>query len=412
MGYATLLNQNSPAAPGDFLSFRIAGFLVNQLIQDAEVTIRCRTDGPVLTLGQKGYPRFAMVIDRPGTLWEIIRNPDPGLGETYMDGRWRLEEGDIGAFITMFAWGREKLYQGPAGIAARAIYSLTEPPDYNHDPRNSKKLVQHHYDIGNDLYALFLDRDMNYSCAFFETPEMSLEDAQRNKIRTAIQRLDIHTGMRVLDIGCGWGNACRVIAAETQAGEVNGITLAENQLGVAKHKATFLQNKPQYFLEDYREHAEKYAGMYDRILSIGMFEHVGHENNDAYFAAVNKLLAPGGRALIHSIVRSGKPGASNVGSPWLDKYIFPGGCIPEVQAMVDHGVAQGLELAHEPYIHPSFHYAETLRCWRKNFLANQHLLRGKYDARFQRMWIFYLAMCEAMFEGCGFRVAQVVFRRP
>ncbi len=407
------LKQETASAPpvGEAMRFRLAGVLLRQMVNDARVQIVCEGGGPSLALGKPGAQSFTMTIDRPATLWALMRDPDPGLGEAYMGGRWSLVEGDIGAFITMLARGRQKLFEGPAGGFFTALIGR-HPPDYDHGIENSYRQVQHHYDIGNDLYALFLDEGMNYSCAFFETPEQSLRDAQLNKIRIAIRRLDVQPGMKVLDIGCGWGETTRILAGEAGA-RAAGVTLAENQLRLAKLRAENMDNPPDYFLQDYREHAAQHQDFYDRIVSIGMFEHVGDKNHDVYFRAVQEQLKPGGRALIHSIVRSGRPSTASLSSPWLDKYIFPGGCIPEVGDIVKGGEKQGLELAHEPYIQPSFHYAETLRRWRANFAANAGRLNpAHYDARFTRMWIYYLAMCEAMFDGCGYRVAQTVFKKP
>ncbi|GJL85820.1 MAG: cyclopropane-fatty-acyl-phospholipid synthase [Micavibrio sp.] len=393
------------------MRFRLAGLLLGQLVNEARLVVRCKNDGPVLTFGKVGQQPFTMFIDQPATLWEILRDPDPGLGDTYMDGRWEMAEGDIGAFVSMLARGRQKLFEGPTGKIFTMLLN-SRPDDYDHSPEASYGQVQHHYDIGNGLYKLFLDEGMNYSCAFFETSQQSLRDAQLNKIETTIKRLDIKPGMKVLDIGCGWGETSRVIAREADA-DVSGVTLAKNQLAIAKDQAKYMKNLPQYFLQDYREHATEHESFYDRIVSIGMFEHVGDKNYGEYFKAVFDQLKPGGKALIHSIVRSGKPSTAELSSPWLDKYIFPGGCLCEVEDMVREGEQQGLKLAYEPYIQESFHYAETLRRWRENFVGNLDKLDSKkYDERFIRMWIFYFAMCEAMFDGCGYRVAQVVFEKP
>lgn len=412
MAYATLFKETAPAPKAAPWGFRLAGFLFNPLVTGAELEIRAQSDGSRLRLGQAGAQSFVMVIDKPELLGEIVRTPDPGLGEAYMEGRWHLQEGDMGAFISMLGRGREKIMNGPLRPLIQGLYRFYDPPDYAHDVHDCARQVRHHYDLGNDLYEMFLDPSMNYSCAFFDDPHQSLEKAQFNKVRTAIKRLDIRADQQVLDIGCGWGNVCRVIAGETPARAVTGITLAENQLYEAERRSRFMSRRPDFLLEDYREHAARRPCYYDRIVSIGMFEHVGHENNGAYFDAVRTLLKPGGKALIHSIVRSGRATASNVGSPWLDRYIFPGGCIPDLHDMIRHAQNAGLELAHAPYIHESFNYAETLRRWRANFMEGRHRLDpARYDARFQRMWIYYLAMCEAIFDGCGYRVAQVLLRK-
>jgi cyclopropane-fatty-acyl-phospholipid synthase len=391
------------------LGLKLAGMLVKPLAEDAEITIR--TGDLALRLGQRTGRKFTLVLDKPATIWHMLRNPDPSIGEAYMRGEWELEEGDIGAFLTMLARGRQKLVDVPGG--GILFYLMNKrPADYDHDPAHSRKQVQYHYDMGNDLYEAFLDGGMNYSCAFFDRPGMSLRDAQVNKIRTSIDRLDIGPGMRVLDIGCGWGETARMIAEETEAAEVNGITLAENQLMLARERAARMRRPPSFFLQDYREHAATRENHYHRIISVGMFEHVGTERWDDYFAAIHRQLKPGGKALIHSIIRSGEPSTHELSSTWLDRYIFPGGCLGELEDMIEIGERNGLVLDHAPYIHQSRHYAETLRHWRKNFMQNfGHLNHGKYDERFRRMWIFYLAMCEAMFDGCGYRVTQLRFRK-
>ncbi len=393
------------------MRFRLAGLLLGQLVNDSRLIVECKNGGAFLKFGKAGQEPYTMVIDQPGTLWEILRDADPGLGETYMDGKWELAEGDIGAFVSMFARGRQKLFEGTSGRLFTTLLNK-RPEDYDHSPEASYGQVQHHYDIGNDLYTLFLDEDMNYSCAFFEQPEQPLHDAQLNKIRTSIARLDIRPGMKVLDIGCGWGKTCRTIVEESGAA-ATGISLAENQIQWAMEKAKPMTHRPAFYLEDYREHANAHENFYDRIISIGMFEHVGDKSYGEYFGAIYKQLKPGGKALVHSIVRSGEPSTAELSSPWLDKYIFPGGCLCEAEDMVREGEQQGLTLAHEPYIHESFHYAETLRRWRGNFLSNlDQLDPARYDERFIRMWVFYFVMCEAMFDGCSYRVAQVVFEKP
>jgi cyclopropane-fatty-acyl-phospholipid synthase len=321
-----------------------------------------------------------------------------------------MEEGDIGAFITMLARNLQRVLDGPAGFALAPVLRKRLQAR-TRGLAESKSYISSHYDIGNDLYELFLDSGMNYSCAFFEGRNISLRDAQLNKIRTTLRRLGVRPGMKVLDIGCGWGEACRVAAAEAGA-DVTGVTLAENQLAVAVQRAAGMENAPSYLLEDYRRHAETHEGHYDRIFSIGMFEHVGEDQYGTYFAAIRRQLAEGGRALVHSISNAAmKPGQS-LNSPWLEKYIFPGGRIPDLPEMIAAARREGLELAHAPYLQPSADYAETLRRWRANFLLNAYKLDpAKYDERFRRMWVYYLAMCEAMFDGCGFQVCQLVLRR-
>lgn len=397
---------------GPDMRFRFAGFILDKLTPDSDITLLCRDGSPGARIGNPAGQPFTMEIDEPLTLWRIMRAPDPGLGEAYMDGKWSLREGDLGEFLSALAAGRQALFGGRNALLFQAVMNK-RPADTPHDIVQSYKQVRGHYDLGNDLYESFLDEGMNYSCAFFDDADTSLREAQLEKIHTTLARLDVRPGMKVLEIGSGWGEMCRLLAERTGAAQINGITLAKNQHKTAKEKARDMSAAPlNYYIEDYREHAAGHARYYDRILSVGMFEHVGEENRGRFFGALRHQLAPEGRALIHSIVRSGALATAELSSPWLERYIFPGGAIPELDDMIEAAEKQGLELTHEPYIHESFHYAETLRRWRANFNANRGRLDPeKYDERFVRMWNFYFAMCEAMFDGCGYRVAQLVLKR-
>ena len=409
-------NAQTGAAPSfkPSFKFRFASFGFGLLVKNAHLTIECQGCSRDFTAGDSSAKdRYVMAIAEPDVMWSIITNPDPGIGELYMDGKWWLREGDVGQFMVMLATGRDKLFGSPFGkLIAAAINRHPDDAKYDHSIENSYDQIQHHYDIGNELYGLFLDEGMNYSCAFFESKQQSLRDAQLNKIKTSIKRLDIKPGMNVLDIGCGWGETTRTIANTTGA-NTYGVTLAETQLALSKDKVERMDNKPIYHLSDYREHAKQHIEFYDRIISIGMFEHVGNQNFHEYFKAIYDQLKPGGLALVHSIVKPAIPTSVRLSSPWLEKYIFPGGCLCRVEEMVEEATQQGLTLAHEPFIHESFHYAETLRRWRANFLSNlEHLDPQKYDQRFINMWIYYLAMCEGMFEGAGYRIAQVLLKKP
>ncbi|MDT8429731.1 MAG: cyclopropane-fatty-acyl-phospholipid synthase family protein [Pseudomonadales bacterium] len=407
-------NQSATAVdPLTALRFRMAASLLGKMVKDATLEISCLDSSMhhVIAKGDKDRRLFEMELNTAATLWSMLRAPDPGLGEAFMDGKWTLRKGDLGEFLTMVARERDNMLSTFTGKLIRHLINK-RPPQYSHDIAASYDNVQHHYDIGDDLYRGFLDEGMNYSCAFFASPEQSLRDAQLNKIDTTIKRLDVKPGMRVLDIGCGWGETTRRLAS-TRGAISTGVTLARNQLEHAKALASGIEPRPEYLLQDYREHAAQHENYYDRIVSIGMVEHVGRGHLDNYFEAVNQQLRPGGKALIHSIVRSGKPATAKLSSPWLIKYIFPGGHVPEVFELTQNAQEQGLELVGEPFIHASFNYAETLRRWRQNFLAHYEKLdHKKYDMRFKRMWLFYFCMCEAMFEGCDVRVAQIVLEKP
>jgi cyclopropane-fatty-acyl-phospholipid synthase len=390
--------------------FNLSGIFLNQIIQDASLTVLCPDYNLELSAGRNKREHYIITIDQPETLWRMTTNPDPGAGELFMEGKWNMEHGDIGAFLTMMARNLQNLLNGKAGFFLSAFLKKNLQKR-QWDIAHSKSHAQYHYDIGNDLYETFLDFGMNYSCAFFDHPDMSLRDAQLNKIRTTIKRLGIGLDMDVLDIGCGWGEACSVIAQETGAVTVTGITLAHNQLMIARSRIKNTNSSLSYHLEDYREHAARKPAAYDRILSIGMFEHVGEKNYNSFFANIRNQLKPDGKALIHSILdASGQAGRGMINGPWLERYIFPGGRIPHISEMITAAWEENLKLAYPPYLQPPSDYAQTLRHWRNNFMRNMPTLnRKRYGERFRRMWIYYLAMCEAMFDGCGFQVGQLVF---
>jgi cyclopropane-fatty-acyl-phospholipid synthase len=394
------------------LRLRLAGKIINLFLRDAELTIFCRNPYTHITVGRAGTEYFAMEIDNPDTLWNILRNPDPVLGEAYMEGQWVLRRGDLGRFITALARNAQRLLDSRfGGIFSRFLQTV--PPDTIHDQARSRKNASFHYDLGNDLYELFLDEGMNYSCAFWTRPGIDLRQAQLNKIHAVIQRLGVTPGMRVLEIGCGWGETAAIMAQEAGAASVTGITLADQQLAIAKERVNTpaLRDRLHFELQDYRDHAKTHRGAYDRIYSIGMFEHVGADAYGDYFGAIRSQLAPGGRALVHSIISGRSKGTNGkMSSQWLERYIFPGGEICDLQTMLDAAKAEGLVPITEPYVEPSNYYAETLRHWRASFIRNMDRLPAQYDERFRRMWVYYLAMCEAMFAGCGFTVAQIVFK--
>ncbi len=392
----------------DRVAFNCFSAGMGLFIRNGQVTLSC--DGlPEKRFGTPDKPRCTMQMQSPRALWRVLKESDLGLGEGYMDQEWELTEGDLGKFIGILLENQMTMSQSAPYKLASTLFGWTQTHANNNEDE-SRKNVQHHYDIGNDLYETFLDEGMNYSCAFFDAPGMSLREAQLNKIRTSIERLDIQPGMNILDLGCGWGEMSCTIAAETKAAHVTGITLADNQIKIAKERVPAkLKNKLGYEIIDYRDHTKANESAYDRIISIGMFEHVGMRNYQSYFDCIETMLKPGGKALIHSILRSidGEPT-----SPWFDKYIFPGGCIPALEDMLEAADKAGLKPANEPYIHAPSNYAETLRQWRKNFNEIWPRLDHKlYDERFKRMWNFYLAGAEASFDGLGYTVGQIVFEK-
>jgi cyclopropane-fatty-acyl-phospholipid synthase len=392
----------------DSLTYSVAMLVGRLFVKNGNLTVSYRDARPAVLGDGSGAP-YTIRIKSAQFLRRAFTAPDLAIGEGYVDDEWDLREGDLAKAIGLLLVNETALHETMPVKAACALLQCLVSPHKKNDPRNSRSNVAHHYDIGNDLYRAFLDEGMNYSCAFFEHPEQSLRDAQRNKLLTSIRRLDIEPGMVALDIGSGWGALTRLMTEETGAERVVGITLAEEQCKFARARvAPGDGNRLSYLLEDYRVHAVGNPSTYDRIVSVGMFEHVGRHQFVDYFRAIRDLLKPGGRALVHSIVRP-IPGYT---SPWIDKYIFPGGYIPSLGEMTKSAVAAGLRMAADPFIHESFHYANTLRHWRRRFNeAYPSLDHSHYDERFRRMWNFYLAGSEAAFDANGFCVAQVLVEK-
>lgn len=393
----------------DHLTFRLVFAILNPFIKFGTLNVRFRDQPPIVMGDETGAP-LTVRINRARFLRRMFLSADLAIGEGYMNGEWDMENGDLAALTNMLLASENALLEKPYMKAlVGAVHCLMDPHKKN-DPKHSRSNVEHHYDIGNDLYSAFLDRGMNYSCAFFEAPDQSLRGAQLNKLQTTLGRLGVEPGMFVLDIGCGWGEMTRVVTEETEAERVIGITLAEEQCKLARERIRpEYDDRLSYLLEDYRDHARRNVGAYDRIVSIGMFEHVGKHHFGDYFQAIQELLKPGGRAVVHSIIRP-KPGYT---SAWVDKYIFPGGYIPSLDEMTGSATGAGLTLRHDPFIHESFNYANTLRHWRRRFNDSfASLDQSHYDERFRRMWNLYLAGAESSFDVNGFCVSQIVVEKP
>jgi cyclopropane-fatty-acyl-phospholipid synthase len=257
-------------------------------------------------------------------------------------------------------------------------------------PLRSRKNVASHYDLDGRLYSLFLDNDLQYSCAYFEPDNSELEEAQVAKKRHLAAKLRLEPGMRVLDIGSGWGGLGLYLADRAKV-DVTGVTLSDEQFAVSNRRAgeRGLSDRVRFLLQDYR----KVQGPFDRIVSVGMFEHVGVGHFRAFFEACKGLLAPDGVMVLHSIGRFDGPGFTN---PWIAKYIFPGGYIPALSEVLPSIEKTGLKVTDIEILR--LHYAKTLRAWRERFLAHREQVAAMYDERFCRMWEFYLATSETAFQ--------------
>src|SRR3569623_296193 len=342
-----------------------------------------RTFGtPDATLGHVGL-RFA---DK-GAIRALVRDPAIGAAEMYMAGRMLVDRGTLIDLLVLFTannrWeeGSRGLEASPFGrILAVARFKLGR---YN-SIRRSKHNVAHHYDIGNALYDLFLDADRQYSCAYFLDPETeTLEQAQDDKKAHIAAKLALRPGMRVLDIGCGWGGMAMYLHEKTGA-EVLGITLSEEQIKVARDgaEAAGVADKVKFELIDYRE----VTGSFDRIVSVGMFEHDGRENYQNFLQKCFALLPPDGVMLLHTIGRAGPPGIT---AKFTDKYIFPGGYTPALSEILP--ASETLRWFTTDIEQLRLHYAYTLKHWYDRVVANRETIVAMYDERFYRMWTWYLA---------------------
>ena len=353
------------------------------------------------TLGNGEGPRAAVRIHDRMTAWKILRNPELYTGEAYMDGRITLEQGKLDDVIQVFSENiyRQRLTQTRLQRRLAKIWYAVTSYRYFNPVGDAQRKVAHHYDLNEDLFRLFLDRDMQYSAAYFVHPDDDLETAQEQKKRHIAAKLLLEPGQKVLDIGSGWGGLGLFLAREYGV-EVTGLTLSKEQLAVATQRAREmgLQDRVRFALRDYREE----TGTYDRIVSVGMFEHVGRHHFGEFFGKLKDLMDDDGVALVHSIGHQQRPGPIN---PWIAKYIFPGAYLPSLSEIFPDIERQGMWATDLEILR--LHYAETLRHWYARFQANRDRVRDLYDERFCRMWELYLKMCELAFRKMGLLVFQV-----
>jgi cyclopropane-fatty-acyl-phospholipid synthase len=320
-------------------------------------------------------------------------NPYLYVGEAFMEGTLTIEQGSLYDFLEICAANERRVSSHPFSRAVAAVERLLRRlHQYNPAPR-ARANVAHHYDLSDTLYDLFLDRDRQYSCAYFVDDHQDLEQAQRDKKRHLAAKLLLKPGLRVLDIGSGWGGL-GLYLAEAGAGEVVGVTLSKEQLKISRERArrAGLSDRVRFELSDYRA----VEGKFDRIVSVGMFEHVGVRHYPEFFGAVCRLLTDDGVAVLHSIGRADGPGATN---PFIRKYIFPGGYSPALSEVLP--VVERLGLCVTDIEILRLHYAKTLRLWRQRFAANRARIAKLYDERFCRMWEFYLVGSELTFRRMG-----------
>jgi len=347
--------------------------------------------------GDGGGPRTVVRLTYRGER-RLILDPQLGLGESYMDGDLELLEGGFWDLVEII--GRNQAapptHNGPIW---RAIYAIERLLQQWNDRATARRNVHHHYDLSEELYRRFLDKDMQYSCGYFAHPGMTLDAAQAAKKAHLAAKLDLSGGKTVLDIGCGWGGLAIELARQHQV-QVAGVTLSTEQVEVARARAAAagLNDHVTFDLKDYRD----VEGRFDRIISVGMLEHVGAPNLQAYFGQVSRLLVDDGVAVVHAIGSRSPP---RVAQPFIRKHIFPGGYIPSLSQVAAAVENVGLWITDIEILR--VHYAETLRHWRLRFLKERDAISRLYDERFCRMWEVYLCLSELAFRYLNLMVFQL-----
>jgi len=336
--------------------------------------------------------------------WKLILDPELEFPEAYMRGEIIIENASLKEFLMDLVKNLGRREVNSASYISKRIFQIWRYLSNFNLPGKSRKNVEHHYDIGGEkgekLYDIFLDRDHRlYSCAYWKNDTKTLEEAQKNKINHIVKKLDIKQGQKVLEVGCGWGGMAFEIAKQKGC-EVLGISLSKNQIKYCKNKAKELglDNQVNFELADYRE----IQGQYDRIYSVGMFEHVGKKFYKAFFESMNKLLKEDGIFLLHTIGVVDKPSPPN---KFINKYIFPGGVCPSFSQIIEPIEKTGLIVSDtETLIR---HYDKTLESWLERFLAKKNLVKDLFDEKFVKMWEFYLASCAAAFRYRDLAVFQL-----
>lgn len=376
-------------------------------VKSGELTV-IHADGTARVFGtpDPGFPAVTIRFTTPGAARQIVRDPALGAAEAFMDGRMVIERGDILALLNLLtANNRWEDATGNlnAGSLKHGLDNVRFRLDRINMARRSKRNVAHHYDLSATLYDLFLDADRQYSMAYFTDPANGLEQAQADKKAHIVAKLALEPGMRVLDIGCGWGGMALYIHARTGA-DVLGITLSEEQLKVARERAEAagVADKVRFELIDYRHQ----TGQFDRIVSVGMFEHVGTAHYRTFFRKCVELLTPDGVMLLHTIGRAGGPGVTDA---FTAKYIFPGGYIPALSEILRGH--EGLRLFLTDVEVLRLHYAYTLQAWYDRAMAARERIVALYDERFFNMWTYYLAGSLVSFRNGGLVNYQLQYSR-
>ena len=374
---------------------RLLQLLMGHFIRRGSVRL-ITSRGTVFALGDGTGKPVTIHFTTRASEWALLRDPELTFGESYMDGSLIVEDGSI-ADVLAILMGQQDEPPNWGRLQSWVRFLRRRWAQFN-SRRRSRQNVAHHYDLDGRLYSLFLDDDRQYSCAYFETPAQSLDDAQLAKKRHLAAKLLLQPGQRVLDIGCGWGGLALYIA-ELTGTSVTGVTLSKEQYGAATSRAAEkqLSGKAEFRLLDYRDIDERF----DRIVSVGMFEHVGVSHYNTFFQKCATMLEDDGVMVLHSIGRSCAPGITN---PWIAKYIFPGGYMPAVSEVMAAIQYSGLLITDLEILR--LHYADTIKAWRERFLARRDEAERIYDQRFVRMWEFYLSCSEMAFREQNMMVMQ------
>ena len=381
----------------------IVDFLFRNTIRTGDLSV-IDSFGKVRRYGDATGPPVTIRVHDLATEWRIFWNAKLAVGEAFTDGRLTVEEGSLYDFVTLGLTNVNNLQHHPLLSFVESVAQFVRYLRTINPIGRARRNVAHHYDLSGELYDLFLDEDRQYSCAYFDHPEQNLEEAQFNKKRHIAAKLLLdRPDLKVLDIGSGWGGLALYLH-EVAGTDVTGLTLSTEQYKVSNERSQRqgLDKRVRFKLEDYRQEENQY----DRVVSVGMFEHVGPAHYRTFFAKVKKLLKPDGVALLHSIGHFEPPSTTN---PWITKHIFPGGYLPSLSEVLAAIEKEGLIITDVEILR--LHYAETLKNWHQRFTANREKAAAIYDERFCRMWDFYLTGCEAAFREDGLMVFQIQLAR-
>jgi cyclopropane-fatty-acyl-phospholipid synthase len=377
----------------------ISEFLLKKLIRKGQLKF-IDVDGSVMTFGSgSGAPHVTIRPHKKGLMPKLIQDFTLNLGEAYMNGAITIEEGSLYDLLALFGINLQDAPPMPWQLTGLVIDPILRLTRLFGAVSYSKRNVAHHYDLSNDFFKLFLDKDLGYTCAYFTHPDNDIDTAEREKKKLVASKLLVKEGMHILDVGCGWGGFA-IYLAKTFGVKVTGITLSEEQhkYAVESAKREGLEQQVNFAVRDYRhEH-----GIYDRVIAIGILEHVGLLHYREFFAQIKALLKDDGVAIVHAISPMDGPGPND---NFLLKYIFPGGSTPSLSEVTPVIERSGLWITDIELLR--MHYAETLRCWRAKFNENRETIKEMYDEKFCRMWEFYLTSCEVYFRYMVMMVFQI-----